>query len=133
VLENVERGRPYRAVFYGCLAACGIILLIDPTNQLDQAGEVRWAWGGFMVVGALLSFYGVVRDHWRVEWYGLPLQGSALFGLVFVLIAGGGTTARLAFAFLVASGIPVLLHRFVRLYELAKATKKMVKKQKGER
>lgn len=131
VLEANERGRPYRAVFYGLLATGGIILMTDPTRQLEHAGSVRWVWSAFMVTGTLTSLLGVLRDRWRMEWYGLPLQTSSFAGLVFVLLNGGPGTGRLAFACFTAAPIAVLVHRFVVLYRLAKATKKMVNSDRG--
>lgn len=131
VLEANERGRPYRAVFYAFLAGAGFILLTDPTRQLGQAGSIRWVWSSFMIVGTLLSLMGVVRDRWRLEWYGLPLQMSSLAGLAYVLVAGGGTTGRLAVACFVLAPMPVLVHRFVVLYRLYGATKKMIEHDRG--
>lgn len=132
VLEANERGRPYRGVFYALLALGGMILVSDPTRSLNEAGSVRWVWGSFMVLGNLLSLWGVLRDRWRVEWYGLPLQVSSLLGLVYVLIAVGQTTGTLAFACITASPIPVIVHRFVALYRLGKASKRMTRKDRGE-
>jgi hypothetical protein len=83
-----------------------------------------------MVAGTLTSLWGVVRDHWRAEWYGLPLQMSALGGLVFIL-STIQTTGALAFACITAAPIPVLIHRFMALYRLTKATKKMVENDRG--
>ena len=131
VLEANERGRPYRAAFYSLLALGGLILEIDPTRQLGQAGTIRWVWSGFMVVGTVLSLIGVIRDHWRLEWYGLPLQLSALSGLIFVLIAGGGSTGRWAFACFLGAPVAVIVHRFVALYRLWNASKKMADKDRG--
>lgn len=132
VLEANERGRPYRGVFYALLALGGLILVTDPTRSLNEAGSVRWVWGSFMVLGNLFSLWGVIRDRWRVEWYGLPLQVSSLLGLVYVLIVVGQTTGTLAFACITASPIPVIVHRFVALYRLGKASKKMARKDRGE-
>jgi hypothetical protein len=125
VLEANERGRPYRAAFYSLQSFGGVILMIDPTRQLGHAGLVRWVWGGFMVVGTIISLVGVILDRWREEWSGLPLQVGALGGLIFVLIAGGGSTARLAFACFLAAPIAVIVHRFVALFQLSKASKKI--------
>lgn len=131
VLEANERGRPYRGVFYALLAAGGIILMVDPTRQLGEAGSVRWVWSGFMIAGTLLSLWGVVKDHWRAELYGLPLQTSSLLGLIYVLVVGGDSTARLAFACFVAAPIAVIVHRMVVLQNLSRATRKMMKKHLG--
>lgn len=132
VLEANERGRPYRGVFYALLALGGLILVTDPTRSLHAAGSVRWIWGSFMVLGNLCSLWGVLRDHWRMEWYGLPLQFSSLAGLVYVLVAVGHNTGSYAFACITASLIPVISHRFVALYRLGKASKKMVRRDRGE-
>jgi hypothetical protein len=132
VLEANERGRPYRAVFYALLAGAGAILLTDPTKQLGQAGSIRWIWSSFMIIGTLLSLAGVIRDRWRLEWYGLPLEISSLMGLAYVLVAGGGTTGRLAVTCFVLAPIPVIVHRFIVLYRLYSATKKMIQHDRGE-
>lgn len=125
VLEANEKGRPYRGAFYGLLAGAGAVLISDPTRQLHGAGPVRWVWSGFILCGTLISLWGVARDRWRIEWYGLPLQMSALFGLAVILVVGGGTTSRIAFSLIIAAFLPVLVHRFVALNRLAKASKKM--------
>lgn len=127
MLEANEKGRPYRGAFYGFLAAAGVIFMTDPTRQLHGAGSVRWVWSAFILCGTLTSLWGVARDRWRIEWYGLPLQMSALGGLAVLLVVGGGTTSRIAFSLIITAFLPVLTHRFVALNRLAKASKKMAK------
>ena len=136
VLETAERSRPHRAVFYGLLFAAGLILSIDPTQQLrqlhghDAAVIVRWAWTVFIVGGTGLSLWGTIRNNWRLEWYGLPLQMSAMGGLIVLTAGVGINTIRLCFICLILAVIVVMRHRWVTLKRLMRATEAMLHRAK---
>lgn len=134
VLDNMERHRPYRAVFYAFLLGAGAILAYDPTRQLREVAPiVRFGWGGFLVLGGILTLYGTFRDRWLAELQGVLLLGTALTGLVFVLVAGGGTTGRLAFACFLAALVTALASRLWGLWQLGNATSKIDRKRKEVR
>ena len=99
MLARHRRIRPWRAAAYLLLALGGIVIWVDPTRQMEGVPfTVRWIWTGLLVVGGLSSMVGALTDRWRFEFAALPLVIFGFGGFVFVLVAGGGTTARLAFA-----------------------------------
>lgn len=132
VLDGMERHRSFRAVFYIFLLAAGSVVAIDPTRQLEKVDSfARFGWGGFLIVGSIMTLYGTLRDKWMIELQGMPLAASAVLGLIWVSIAGGGTTGRLAFAFFLCSLLTAMVSRFVGLWRLARAMKHMKSKQES--
>ena len=131
MLARHRRIRPWRAFAYFLLAAGGLIIWVDPTRQMDGVPFlVRWVWTGFLVVGGLASMLGAITDHWRYEFAALPLLVVGFGGMVFVLVAGGGSTARLAFACWLASIVVQTLRRWGGLWKFANALRRA--RQKGE-
>jgi len=129
VLDSHSRRRRLRAAFYGSLFAGGLVLVIDPTRQITLASPfIRFLWGGFLVVGGIFTIYGAIRDHWRPEWLGIPLQGSAMFAFVSILFAGG-TTGQIAIGLFLTSIVVALASRFLDLVVLARLATKMRKSQ----
>jgi hypothetical protein len=104
MLARHRRIRPWRALAYFLLALGGLIIWVDPFRQMEGVDPwVRWVWTGFLVVGGLGSMAGAITDRWRYEFAALPLLVAGFGGLVIVLCAGGGSTARLALACWLAS------------------------------
>lgn len=134
MLDSHQRRRPFRATAYTCLGLGGAVLIYDPTRSLaGQTPLIRWVWGSFLVIGAMLSIYGVIRDRWLQEWIGIPLQASAMMGLVLVMIAGGGNTGRIAFSLFLASTVVVLTGRFLDLWVLGRAMTRLAKRERRPR
>lgn len=99
MLARHRRIRPWRALAYFLLAAGGLIIWTDPFRQVsDVPFLIRWVWAGFIVFGGLGSMIGAITDRWIYEFIALPLVIVGFSGMAFVLVAGGGSTGRLAFA-----------------------------------
>jgi hypothetical protein len=100
MLAKHRKIRPWRAFAYFLLAAGGLIIWVDPFRQMEQDVPflIRWVWTGFIAFGGLVSMLGAITDRWLLEFVALPLVIVGFGGMVFVLVAGGGNTARLAFA-----------------------------------
>lgn len=125
MLDSHRRRRPFRALAYLLLGTCGAILQYDPTrNVAPLPFSIRWVWSSFLVVGALVSMYGAVRDRWIGEFVGIPLLGSGLAALIWVLVSGGGSTGRLAFACIIGSVVVTLGARWYALWDFVLASRK---------
>src|SRR5215207_1277021 len=125
MLAHHRRIRPWRALAYLLLAAGGIIIWVDPTRQMVGVPfAVRWVWTGFLVVGGLVSMLGAITDRWFYEFAALPLLIGGFGAFVFVLVAGGGTTARLAFACWLASIVVQTARRWGGLWGFVTALRR---------
>lgn len=124
MLEVHQKARMSRVPAYLLLALGGVILWIDPTRNVEPLPwPIRWVWATLIVGGSLCSMVGAVMDWWIAEFIALPVVMFAFFALVVVLVAGGGTTGRLAFAFWVAAIVLMLWRRWKGLWRFVKASK----------
>lgn len=99
MLARHRKIRPWRAFAYLLLALGGLIIWLDPTrNMSDVPFLIRWVWSGFIVIGGLVAMVGAVTDRWLYEFVSLPLVIVGFSAMTFVLVAGGGSTGRWAFA-----------------------------------
>lgn len=131
MIAKHRRIRPWRAVAYFLLAAGGIIIWIDPTRNVAQIPDsVRWVWSSFIAIGSLVSMLGAIKDWWVCEFAALPLVSVGFTGMVWVVVAGGGTTGRLAFACWIASIVVQLARRWVGLLKFT-STLKQAKRKRG--
>lgn len=129
MLARHRRIRPWRALAYLLLAAGGIIIWTDPFRQMaDVPFLLRWVWTGFIVVGGLGSMLGALTDKWLYEFGSLPLTVVGFSGMVFVLVAGGGSTARLAFACWLASIVVQTARRWGGLWRFTSALRRTRRK-----
>lgn len=129
MLERHRRIRPWRAVAYFLLALGGLVIWVDPFRQMEGVDVfVRWVWTGLLVIGGLASAAGAVTDRWKYEFVTLPLVYTGFAALVVVLVAGGGSTARLALACWLASIVVQTARRWGQLWrfnsQLRKARRK---------
>lgn len=126
MLARHRRVRPWRAAAYFLLAAGGIVIWMDPFRQLDDVPFVlRWVWTGFVVVGGLGSMLGAITDEWIYEFVALPLVIVGFAGFAVVLGAGGGNTARWAFAcWLTALIVDPPARRYVGLWKFVAALRR---------
>jgi hypothetical protein len=130
LLDSLERHRPYRAVFYSFLTAGGAILASDPWQSLKALDDVvRYGWGGFLIFGGALTLYGTFRDRWKTEMQGDILLGFAILGLIWVLIAGSGSSSSIVVACLFSALLTAIVSRLVGLWKLANAEGRLAKKQ----
>jgi hypothetical protein len=131
MLARHRRIRPWRALAYFLLALGGLVIWVDPFRQMEDIPFlVRWFWTGFLVVGGIGSAIGAVTDRWMAEFVSLPLVIVGFGGMVFVLIAGGGSTARWAFACWLGSIVVQTARRYGGLWRFAGALRRA--KRKGE-
>lgn len=131
MLDRHRKIRPWRAVAYLLLALGGIVIWVDPTQQMDGVPfGVRWVWTSFLVIGGLVSMLGAITDRWLFEFVALPLIIVGFGGLVVVLVAGGGNTARLAFACWLASIVVQTARRYGGLWRFVSAVRKA--KRRGD-
>jgi hypothetical protein len=132
MLARHRRVRPWRALAYLLLALGGIVIWVDPFRQMDGVPfVVRWVWTGFLVVGGLVSMLGAITDRWIYEFVALPLVVVGFGGMVFVLVAGGGSTARIAFACWLASIVVQTGRRYGALWKFSSALRK-AKRNRGQ-
>jgi len=130
MLAEHRRIRPWRALAYVCILAAGIILVIDPTrNAQPLPVAIRWVWSSVLITGALLSSYGAMRDRWLGEFVGIPFLLGGIGGLIWILVSGGGTTARLAFACLLGSIVVTLWRRLWSLWKFVRAQRRALNRQ----
>lgn len=129
MLARHRRIRPWRACAYFLLAAGGVIIWTDPFRQMTEVPFLlRWVWTGFIVVGGLGSMLGALTDKWLYEFATLPLTVVGFSGMVFVLVAGGGSTARLAFACWLASIAVQTARRWGSLWRFTGALRRTKRK-----
>lgn len=134
MLARHRRIRPWRALAYFLLAAGGLIIWLDPFRQMDAVPFlVRWVWTGFLVVGGLGSMLGAMTDRWLYEFTTLPLIVAGFGGMVFVLVAGGGSTARLAFACWLGSIVVQTARRWGGLWRFNNALRRAKREAKEGR
>ena len=132
VLDNLEKHRPYRAVFYAFLLAGGLVLASDPWGSLEKVNNgVRYGWGGFLVFGGILTLYGTFRDYWKIELQGDILLGSSVAGLIVVLVAGGTCTGSTVVACLLASLLTAIVSRTRGLWRLANVNQRVERRRKS--
>lgn len=132
MLARHRKIRPWRAVAYFLMAAGGLIIWIDPTrNMAEVPFLVRWVWTGFIVVGGLVAMLGAITDKWLYEFMALPLVIVGFSAMTLVLVAGGGTTGRLAFACWLLSIIVQIGRRYGGLWLFSKALRRAKREQGG--
>ena len=129
MLARHRRLRPWRAAAYLLLAAGGVVIWLDPTRNVQPVPwPIRWVWASFIVLGGLNAAYGAARDRWLHEFVSLPLLIGGFSVLTVLLVAGGGSTGRLAFACWVSAIVVQSCRRFVGLWrfngQLRKAQRK---------
>lgn len=129
MLARHRKIRPWRAVAYFLLALGGLIIWWDPTRNVEPVPVlVRWVWASFIVAGGLGAALAAVRDKWLFEFAALPLIIVGFTVMVLVLVAGGGSTGRLAFACWLASIVVQTARRWIGLWlfnrQLRKAERK---------
>lgn len=129
MLARHRKLRPWRATAYFLLAAGGIIIWIDPTrNVAPLPVAIRWVWASFIVVGGLISMLGAIKDWWICEFAALPLVSVGFTSLIWVSVAGGGTTGRLAFSCWIAAIIVQLVRRWLGLLKFANTLRRAKRK-----
>lgn len=129
MLARHRRIRPWRAAAYFLLALGGLIIWWDPTRNVQPVPwGIRWVWASFIVVGGLSAAYASIRDWWAHEFVALPLIIGGFSVMVVVLVAGGGSTGRLAFASWLGSIIVQAMWRWVGLWKFARQLRKARRK-----
>lgn len=125
MLARHRKVRPWRAVAYLLLALGGLIIWLDPTRNMSAVPFlIRWVWTGFIVVGGLVSMLGAITDRWLYEFVALPLVIVGFSAMTLILVAGGGTTARLAFACWLLSIVVQMSRRYGGLWLFSKALRR---------
>jgi hypothetical protein len=129
MLARHRRIRPWRAVAYLLLALGGIVIWVDPFRQMEGVPfGIRWVWTGFLVLGGTIAALGSITDRWMAEFVALPLVIVGFAGLVFVLVAGGGSTARLALACWLASIVVQTGRRYGGLWRFMNSLRRAQRK-----
>jgi hypothetical protein len=129
MLARHRRIRPWRAFAYFLLALGGLIILWDPTRNVQPVPwAIRWIWSLSIILPALLSMVGALLDRWRYEFASLPLIAAGFSVLVWLLVAGGGQTGRLAFACWIASIVVQTARRWFSLWKFNNALRRAKRK-----
>ena len=130
MLARHRKIRPWRAAAYFLLALGGLIIWWDPTRNVEPVPWlVRWVWASFIVVGGLGAAYGAARDKWLYEFAALPLIVVGFGVMVLVLVAGDGSTGRLAFACWLGSVVVQAARRWVGLWRFNRQLRKARQQQ----
>jgi hypothetical protein len=133
LLDSMERHRPFRAIFYAFLLGAGAVLSSDPWSSLDRVGGVvRYGWGGFLILGGILTLYGTFVDKWKTELQGDILLGTSIAGFIFVLVKGSGTTGSIVVACLLAALLTAISSRVYGLWRLGNAHSRIERKREQQ-
>lgn len=129
MLARHHRLRPWRALAYLFLALGGIVIWWDPTRNVEPVPwPLRWVWASFIVLGGFSAAYGAARDRWLHEFTALPFLIGGFGVLVILLVGGGGSTGRLAFACWVFSIVVQLSRRWAGLWKFDTQLRKVRRK-----
>lgn len=132
MLARHRRIRPWRAAAYLLLALGGIVIWWDPTRNVEPVPwGIRWVWASFIVFGGLGAAYGAARDWWVHEFGALPLIIGGFSVMVVVLVAGGGSTGRLAFACWLGAIVVQAIRRWLGLLKFARQLRKAQRRGAG--
>ena len=125
LLDSSARRKPFRVVFYSLLGFAGAVIITDPTQSLSRARtDIRWVWSAFIVVGAVLALYGVLRNKWQFECVGIIPLITAF--LAYCVVLAFATNSGSIFIMLCFSAIvTVMISRFLDLYLVQNASLKM--------
>lgn len=138
ILSELYVRRFGRVLMYSGLVLSGVFLIIEPSQlTVEQVGKV-WAlaWAVGIIIGAVISLYGAIRDEWIGEFSGIPLLAAALGMYGLSALAGvddSGVTnyVLLAFGFIVLSFTAGLCARWRDVQNIMRLSLHGVNQNKG--
>lgn len=109
---------------YICFFVAAVLFVLNSnTSVKEQANQANVIlWHVFMILGAVVGFYGAITKRYLIEGLALPLLGAALAAYVAILLSigiGTGRSSPAGVGFIILTAILGLIGRGIVLWELS--------------